>query len=173
MSTNLAGHGTKAGGVAFTTLAKLLQIPYIFSRQSRTVRWSSLLGQGGWCWGAGRARAKQAAVPAVPACSPALPPHGHHCRPCRSPPDVCSGKKLSTQLAKAILRAAGNVQKARSALACWDMPVLLHGDPTAQPESAVVPTWLGKQLSSCSSRPGGKLVLPRAPCPKDRAANVL
>lgn len=60
---------------------------------------------------------------AVPACSPARPPRHHHSRPCRSLPDVCSGKKSSTKLAKTILRAAGKVQRAGSALAHWGMPV--------------------------------------------------
>lgn len=134
-------------------------------------------GKGGCSWGAGRARARQAALPAIPACSPALPPRDHHGRPCRSPPDVCSGKKLSTKLAKTILRAAGNIQNGGSALAHWGMPMSPHGDPTAWLGSAEAPSWLGKQLSSCSTQLGGKLacarVLPRAPCLKERAAHVL
>lgn len=50
VSTNLAGLSTKAGGVAFTTLSKLLQIPHTPSRQSRcSASLCSTWPEGSWC----------------------------------------------------------------------------------------------------------------------------
>lgn len=96
----------------------------------RACSYSKASGEGkgwaGWC-------------AAVPAHSPARSHCDHQNRACRSPSDVCSGKKLSTKLVKTTLRAAGNVQKARSALACWAVPMSPLGDAAAGWEALQLP----------------------------------